>query len=129
MGSGLYVGIDVSKARLDVAFGKDGAVAEFANSEEGIGQLAARLAESPAELVVLEATGGYEGLVAGVLAGPRRASGRGQPTTGARFRKGDGCPCQDGSRGRARLGTFCRGGASRGAAIAERRRPWSSRRW
>jgi transposase len=69
MGSGLYVGIDVSKARLDVAFGKGGAVAEFANSEEGIGQLAARLAESPAELVVLEATGGYEGLVAGVLAG------------------------------------------------------------
>jgi transposase len=69
MAKGMFVGIDVSKAHLDVALERDGEVFQVANSEEGIAGLVARLTESPPELVVLEATGGYEGLVAGVLAG------------------------------------------------------------
>lgn len=59
----LYVGIDVSKAWLDVATRPDGRSGEHfraPNDPEGIGALAARLAELAPELVVLEYTGGLE---------------------------------------------------------------------
>lgn len=65
----LYVGIDVSKATLDVAFGADGELVQMTNDEAGIGELVARLAKAAPELVVLEATGGYESLVAAAMAG------------------------------------------------------------
>jgi transposase len=64
-----YVGIDVAKATLDVAIGSDGEVVQVENSEDGIARLIERLQESAPTLVVLEATGGYESLVAGALAG------------------------------------------------------------
>jgi transposase len=67
--SALYVGIDVSKAILDVAFGADGALVQVTNDEAGIKDLVARLAKAGPELVVLEATGGYESLVAAAVAG------------------------------------------------------------
>jgi transposase len=52
------VGVDVSKARLDVhARSQDFSVA---NDAGGIRQLIKRLGRSPLELIVLEATGGYE---------------------------------------------------------------------
>jgi transposase len=63
-----YVGIDVAKATLDVAIGSDGAAVQVENSEGGIARLIERLLESAPTLVVLEATGGYESLVAGALA-------------------------------------------------------------
>jgi transposase len=65
----LYVGIDVAKAMLDVAIGSDGEVVQAENNERGIARLLERLREMGPTLVVLEATGGYEGLVAGALAG------------------------------------------------------------
>lgn len=65
----LYVGIDVSKAMLDVALGSGGEVVQVANDETGIPALVARLVKAAPELVVLEATGGYEWLVAAALAG------------------------------------------------------------
>jgi transposase len=65
----LYVGIDVSKATLDVAFGGDGDVSQMANDEGGIAALVSRLSRAAPRLVVLEATGGYEWLVAAALAG------------------------------------------------------------
>ena len=65
----LYVGIDVSKATLDVAFGSDGQIIQSANDEAGISDLVTRLVKAAPELVVLEATGGYESLVAAALAG------------------------------------------------------------
>ncbi len=64
-----YVGIDVAKAMLDVAIGSDGEVVQVENSEGGIARLIERLRESAPTQVVLEATGGYESLVAGALAG------------------------------------------------------------
>jgi transposase len=64
----LYVGIDVSKAALDVAFGSDGDVVLVANDENGIGELAGQVVKAGPELVVLEATGGYEYLLAAALA-------------------------------------------------------------
>jgi len=69
MKTAAYVGIDVSKATLDVAFGSDGEVLQVPNDEGGIGRLLARLEEAAPGLVVLEATGGYESLVAGAIAG------------------------------------------------------------
>lgn len=64
-----YVGIDVAKATLDVAIGSDGELVQVENNEAGIAQLVQRLGEVGPTLVVLEATGGYESLVAGAIAG------------------------------------------------------------
>lgn len=56
----VFVGVDVSKDRLDVAFRPSGEAAGFANDPAGIAALLARLGAEPPELVVLESTGGYE---------------------------------------------------------------------
>lgn len=63
-----YVGIDVSKARLDVALLPTGEHFVVANDEEGIDELLGRLEEGPPALVVLEASGGFERPVAAALA-------------------------------------------------------------
>jgi hypothetical protein len=42
----LYVGIDVSKAALDVAFGSDGDVVRVANNENGIGELVGQVVKA-----------------------------------------------------------------------------------
>ena len=65
---GLYVGIDVSKAALDVALGSDGQVLKVANEEGAIAELVCQVVKAGPALVVLEATGGYEYLVAAALA-------------------------------------------------------------
>ena len=54
------VGIDVSKARLDVAFRPSGKRLIVANDTRGISRLANLLKQAQPECVVLEATGGYE---------------------------------------------------------------------
>lgn len=58
--SGLYVGIDVGKRHLDVAFQSDGAVERFTNDQEGIAEIEQRLLAQPVERVVFEASGGYQ---------------------------------------------------------------------
>lgn len=63
-----YVGIDVSKARLDVAVRPEGQRFEVANDEAGIAALVVRLQEVEPRLVVLEASGGYEASVTASLA-------------------------------------------------------------
>lgn len=68
METGPYVGIDVSKATLDVAVRSDGEVEQVENNEAGIAGLVERLTKVSPVLVVMEATGGYESLVAGALA-------------------------------------------------------------
>lgn len=55
-----WVGIDVSKARLDVALGVGGELLWVANDARGIASLVARLVELAPELVVLEASGGLQ---------------------------------------------------------------------
>lgn len=61
-------GIDVSKARLDVAVRPDHQQWALANEEAQFGDLASRLTDLGVELVVLEATGGLEMPVASALA-------------------------------------------------------------
>src|SRR5256885_11281112 len=53
----VFVGIDVSKAQLDVAFRPEGRVS-VPNDEAGGAQVLERLRAVPPTLVVLEATGG-----------------------------------------------------------------------
>ena len=62
-----YVGIDVAKATLDVALGSDGELVQVENSEAGIARLLEQLGAVAPTLVVLEATGGYESVVAGAI--------------------------------------------------------------
>jgi len=64
----MFVGIDVSKDRLDVHVLPSGAAFAVARHGGGLGELVARLQALPADLVVLEATGGYETVVAAAVA-------------------------------------------------------------
>src|SRR5688572_27715690 len=63
------VGIDVSKATLDCAAAPDKAWLQIANDEGGIEELIVWLRELKPDLVVLEASGGYETAAATALAG------------------------------------------------------------
>lgn len=56
----VFVGIDVSKARLDVATTSAEQTWSVANDDQGIADLCARLKELAPRLVLLEATGGLE---------------------------------------------------------------------
>lgn len=55
-----YVGIDVSKGRLDVAIGAEGEAWAVGNDEKGIAQLVERMQVVQPALIVLESTGGLE---------------------------------------------------------------------
>src|SRR5438552_17021824 len=66
-----FVGIDVAKAQLEVAIGPSGESFSVANDETGISDLLRRL--EPADLVIIEATGGLEVPVASALATARIA--------------------------------------------------------
>ncbi len=55
-----YVGIDVSKDILDVAVLGQKAVTQAANAKRGINALVKRMQELDPQMIVVEATGGYE---------------------------------------------------------------------
>ena len=63
-----FVGIDVAKAHIDVALHPSGRTLRLAHSDAGLGELVRELAAIAPQLVVLEATGGYETDVAMALA-------------------------------------------------------------
>lgn len=63
----VFVGIDVSKDRLDVAVHPSGEAFAVARDAAGIDALAARLRPLAPTIVALEATGGYETVVAASL--------------------------------------------------------------
>jgi transposase len=63
-----YIGIDVSKAMLDVASLPDGESWAVTNDDIGLAELLPRLVALAPSLVVLEATGGFELLAALALA-------------------------------------------------------------
>ncbi len=64
----VFIGIDVSKARLDVAVRPTGDTFAVPNDPQGHADLLARLAPLRPTLVVLEATGGFEHPAAAALA-------------------------------------------------------------
>lgn len=55
-----FVGIDVAKAHLDVAFKDETGCTRYANDDAGISKLVEDLKSREVALVVLEATGGYQ---------------------------------------------------------------------
>ena len=62
-----YVGIDVSKDRLDVAVLGEKQEKQVCNSQAGIKELVQRMQELQPELIVVEATGGYQRAVVEAL--------------------------------------------------------------
>ncbi len=64
-----YVGIDVAKARLDLVARTNGTTTEWGTTNDAVGitQVAQRLGELRPDLIVLEATGGYETPLVGAL--------------------------------------------------------------
>ncbi|MGH8518230.1 MAG: IS110 family transposase [Panacagrimonas sp.] len=67
MNEKVVVGIDVSKAVLDAALLPSGEVLQFVNDASGIEEFAKKLKSTALDLVVMEATGGYETAVATAL--------------------------------------------------------------
>ena len=63
------VGIDVSKDRLDVHVLPEGTAFAVARDGKGLAELVARLQSAGTSLVAVEATGGFETVVAAALAG------------------------------------------------------------
>lgn len=66
--SEMFVGVDVSKAQLDVGVSRSEDVSSFPNSERGISEFAQWLEGLSPTLVVMEATGGFEVPAAAALA-------------------------------------------------------------
>jgi transposase len=64
----VFVGIDVSKDRLDICVRPSGETFAVARDHEGLECLVERLRALSPALVALEATGGYETVVASALA-------------------------------------------------------------
>ena len=66
--SKVFVGIDVSKSSLDVAVRPKDKIWRESNDDGGVGRLTSRLLKLKPCLVSIEATGGYETMVAAALA-------------------------------------------------------------
>ena len=69
----IYVGVDVSKANLDICVGVMGNLSTLKNDGTGHDALCRMLKPLKVGLVVLEATGGYELACAAALQSHRRA--------------------------------------------------------
>ena len=92
---GTYVGIDVSKDRLDVhILPQDEAFAVERNGA-GLAALVKRLTPLLPSLVVVEATGGFESTTAAVLAWRWFTACRYQSGTGSPLRASPRQACQD----------------------------------
>ncbi|MDQ2801905.1 MAG: IS110 family transposase [Pseudomonadota bacterium] len=63
-----FVGIDVSKGRVDVHVRPDGAAFACTTDPDGLTHLVGRLKPLQPKLVTMEASGGYEGVIAAALA-------------------------------------------------------------
>jgi len=63
----IYIGIDVSKATLDVATSDRKEIKSFSNDEKGINQVINYLKKEKPFLTVMESTGGLEKLLAASL--------------------------------------------------------------
>ena len=63
----IFIGIDVSKKQLDVAIGTGDDYFRVSNDDPGIADLVRRLADLNPQLILLEASGGYEILAAAAL--------------------------------------------------------------
>jgi transposase len=84
----VYVGIDVSKAWLDVAVDPTGEYWRTENNEAAIAELAIRLAVLKPKCIVVEATGGYEARLVNHLCNAGLSVARVNPGRVRRFAQG-----------------------------------------
>jgi transposase len=89
-GSGVFVGVDVSKEILDVAVRPSGERWRANNDEPGLEQLVGQLRKLSPVLVVMEATGGYETAIALTLVEAKVAVRIVNPRQVRDFAKGKG---------------------------------------
>jgi len=85
MTSGVGVGIDVSKAKLDVAVHQCGPIGVFPRTRKGLEDLARALEERDDYRIVVEASGGYERLALVALAAAGHAVVLIQPSRARNF--------------------------------------------
>ena len=104
---GIYVGIDVAKAKVDVAVRPTGERWEVPRDEAGIPQLVSEMKTLGPSLVLLEATGGLELPLVAARGRRGTAGGRRQPAPGAGLRQGYWEVGQDRRPGRRRAGPLC----------------------
>ena len=107
-GEARFVGIDVSKAQVDVAVRPTGKRWTLPYDETGIEGLIPQIVDLGPALVLLEATGGLELPLVAALAGCDAAGGGGQPTAGQGLRLGHRNAGQDRRSGRGGPGPFRR---------------------
>src|SRR5688572_668211 len=62
-----YIGIDVSKTKLDLALSKNNSLLQFSNDQSGIKELVKIIPSKKHTLIILEASGGYEKRIANYL--------------------------------------------------------------
>ena len=114
-----FVGIDVSKAQVDVAVRPTGQRWVVSYDETGVKELVSQMVGLGPAMVLLEATGGLElPLVAALAAAALPlvvVNGGGQPASGQRLRQGHRNAGQDRRSGRGGPGPFRRRRPSLGA--------------
>jgi transposase len=113
-----FVGIDVSKAQLDVAVRPQGFRWRMENTEAGIAELVSKVQELEPTGVALEATGGYEREVRAALWMARLPVSN-QPSTSPRLCESHRTVSEDGRPRRGDPGSL-RGGTAAGSAAAAR---------
>jgi transposase len=86
----VYIGIDVSKEKLDLAIDGHAEVSTFSNDAAGIAQLIERIRPMHPTLIVLEATGGYERAVLNAGLDAQLPVARVQPSRVRHFAKAQG---------------------------------------
>lgn len=85
-----FVGIDISKDKLDLASADRPGVQTFTNDDAGITQLLEQLRQMSPQLIVLEATGGYERAVLNACLEANLPVARVQPGRVRHFAKAQG---------------------------------------
>ena len=84
--SEVFIGVDVSKDRLDVHVLPEGAAFAVARTPAGLSELIEQIKPRAPYLIALEATGGLESVVVAALAGAGPARRCAQSASDPRFR-------------------------------------------
>ena len=126
---GIYVGIDVAKARVDVAIRPGGDRREVCNDQAGIAALVAQMQQLNPAALVLEATGGLELPLVAALATASLPVVVVNPRPGAGLCQGHWAAGQDRFPGRGGPGSLRRGRPVLPGVPSGTPRPRSSARW
>ena len=108
MATSSYVGIDVSKDKLDVGVLGRKQTKQVSNTKDGIVQLVKEMVELQLELIVVEATGGYQRAVVDALFHARLSLAVVNPAR-VRHCRAAACPSQWSARQDGSIRCVCTG--------------------